>query len=188
MDMQKLTQKSQEAVQAAQQKAIEHGHQQVDPRHLMLGLVEPADGLVRSLLQRMNVPLDAVVGAVQADLRKLPKMSGPGYSADKIFLTQELAEMLTAAEKKAGQMKDEYVSVEHLFLAMLQLAKGELAELFRTFAIEESGFLTALKAVRGNQRVQSANPETTYEALERYGQDLVQMCRQGKVDPVIGRD
>ncbi|MGK0154634.1 MAG: ATP-dependent Clp protease ATP-binding subunit ClpB [Neolewinella sp.] len=188
MDMQKLTQKSQEAVQAAQQKAIEHGHQQVDPRHLMLGLVEPADGLVRSLLQRMNVPLDAVVGAVQADLRKLPKMSGPGYSADKIFLTQELAEMLTAAEKKAGQMKDEYVSVEHLFLAMLQLAKGDLADLFRTFAIEESAFLNALKEVRGNQRVQSANPETTYEALERYGQDLVQMCRQGKVDPVIGRD
>ena len=188
MDMQKLTQKSQEAVQAAQQKAIEYGHQQVEPRHLLLGLVTPADSLVRSLLQRMNVPLDALSGAVTADLRKLPKMSGPGYSPDKIFLTHELAEVLAVAEKKAGQMRDEYVSVEHLFLALLQTPKGDLNELFRTFAIEEHGFLAALKEVRGNQRVQSANPEATYEALERYGRDLVQMCKQGKIDPVIGRD
>jgi ATP-dependent Clp protease ATP-binding subunit ClpB len=188
MDMQKLTQKSQEAVQAAQQKAIEYGHQQVEPRHLLLGLVTPADSLVRSLLQRMNVPLDALSGAVTADLRKLPKMSGPGYSPDKIFLTHELAEVLAVAEKKAGQMRDEYVSVEHLFLALLQTPKGDLNELFRTFAIEEQGFLAALKEVRGNQRVQSANPEATYEALERYGRDLVQMCKQGKIDPVIGRD
>ena len=188
MDMQKLTQKSQEAVQAAQQKAIEFGHQQVDPRHLMLGLAEPADGLVRSLLQRMSVPLDALLGAVHAELRKLPKVTGPGFSPDKIFLTQELAEVFTAAEKKAQQMRDEYVSVEHLFLALLQRAKGDLAELFRTFAIDEPRFLAALKEVRGNQRVQSANPEATYEALERYGRDLVQMARQGKIDPVIGRD
>jgi len=188
MDMQKLTQKSQEAVQAAQQQAVEYGHQQVEPRHLMLGLIAPADGLVRSLLQRMNVPIDAVTGAVQAELRKVPKVSGPGFSPDKIYLTQELAEVLTAAEKRAGQMRDEYVSVEHLFLALLEKASGELADLFRTFAIDEAGFLAALQDVRGNQRVQSANPEATYEALERYGRDLVQMCKQGKIDPVIGRD
>ena len=188
MDMQKLTQKSQEAVQAAQQQAIEHGHQQVEPRHLLLGLVTPADGLVRSLLQRMNVPLDALCGAAAADLRKLPKVSGPGFSPDKIYLTQELAEVMAIAEKKAGQMQDEYVSVEHLFLALMQAAKGELQQLFQTFAIDEGGFLAALKEVRGNQRVQSANPEATYEALTRYGLDLVQMCKQGKVDPVIGRD
>ncbi|HEB54004.1 MAG TPA: ATP-dependent chaperone ClpB [bacterium] len=188
MDTNKLTQKSQEALQHAQQTAVEFGHQQVDPKHLLLGLIEPDDGLVRRLLQKMNVPLDAVHGAVRAELGKQPKMSGPGYSPDKIFLTQELAQVLTAAEQRAEKMRDEYVSVEHLFLALLANAKGDLAELFRTFAIDEAGFLAALKEVRGNQRVQSANPEATYEALERYGRDLVQMCRQGKIDPVIGRD
>jgi ATP-dependent Clp protease ATP-binding subunit ClpB len=188
MDMQKFTQKSQEALQAAQQKAVSHGHQQVDPRHLMLALIEPSDGLVHGLLQRMSVPLDAISGAVEAELRKLPMVSGSGYSPDKIMLTQELARVLTAAEQKAGQMRDEYVSVEHLFLALMQCATGDLADVFKTFAINEASFLAALKEVRGNQRVQSANPEVTYEALERYGQDLVQMCKLGKLDPVIGRD
>jgi ATP-dependent Clp protease ATP-binding subunit ClpB len=188
MDMNKLTQKSQEALQTAQQKAVEFGHQQIDARHLLLGLIEPNDGLVRRLLERRNVPLDAVTGALQAELRKLPKVSGAGYAPDKIFLTPELAQALQLAEQKAQQMQDEYVSVEHVFLALLATAKGDVAELFRAFSIDEAGFLAALKDVRGNQRVQSANPEATYEALERYGRDLVQMCRQGKVDPVIGRD
>ena len=188
MDMQKFTQKSQEALQVAQQQAVEHGHQQVDPRHLLLALAKPADGLVHGLLLRMKVPLDAVVGAVQAELRKEPKVSGPGYSSDKIFMTQELGQVLATAEQKAQQMRDAYVSVEHLFLALLSHSTGELADVFKTFAIDEAGFLAVLKEVRGNQRVQSANPEETYEALERYGRDLVQMCRQGKVDPVIGRD
>ncbi|MCB9879881.1 MAG: ATP-dependent chaperone ClpB [Planctomycetes bacterium] len=188
MDMNKLTEKSQEALQAAQQKAVAFGHQQVDPRHLTLGLIEPADGLVRRLLQKMNVPVDALKGAVEAELRKVPKVSGPGYAPDKIFLTQDLAQVLTDAEKKAGQMRDEYVSVEHLFLALLAGAKGDLRDVLRTFAIDEQKFLAALKEVRGNQRVQSANPEATYEALERYGRDLVQMVKQQKLDPVIGRD
>ena len=188
MDTNKLTQKSQEALQAAQQKAVEFGHQQIDARHLLLGLVEPTDGLIRGLLERMEVPLDAVVGALHAELRKLPKMSGSGYDPDKIFLTQDLAQALQLAEQKAQQMQDEYVSVEHVFLALLATAKDDVKELFKAFAIDETGFLAALKDVRGNQRVQSANPEVTYEALTRYGRDLVQMCRQGKVDPVIGRD
>ena len=188
MDMNKLTQKTQEALQTAQQKAVAFGHQQIDARHLLLGLIEPADGLIRRLLARMNVPLDAVTGALNAELRKLPKMSGPGYAPDKIFMTQDAARALQVAEQKAQQMRDEYVSVEHLFLALMAGAKDDVAELFRAFAIDEAGFLAALKDVRGNQRVQSANPEATYEALERYGRDLVQMCKQGKVDPVIGRD
>jgi ATP-dependent Clp protease ATP-binding subunit ClpB len=188
MDMNKLTQKSQEALQAAQQKAVEFGHQQLDARHLLLGLVEPTDALVRRLLERMEVPLDAVTGALQAELRKQPKVSGAGYQPDKIFLTQELAQTLQLAEQKAQQMQDEYISVEHVFLALLESAQGDVKELFQAFAIDEARFLSALKDVRGNQRVQSANPEATYEALERYGRDLVQMCRQGKVDPVIGRD
>ena len=188
MDMNKLTQKSQEALQAAQQKAVEFGHQQLDARHLLLGLIEPADGLIRRLLERMDVPIDAVAGGLQAELRKQPKVSGAGYQPDKIFLTPELAQALQLAEQKAQQMQDEYVSVEHVFLALLATAEGDVQELFQAFAIDEARFLSALKDVRGNQRVQSANPEATYEALERYGRDLVQMCRQGKVDPVIGRD
>ena len=188
MDMQKLTEKSQQAVQAAQQRAVDFGHQQVDVPHLLLGLVEPADGLVHRLLERISVPIDALVGAVAAELRKQPKVSGPGYSPDKIFLTPDLAQTLTAAEQQAQQMRDEYVSVEHLFLAILSSAKGELREVLRTFAIDEAAFLQALKEVRGNQRVQSNNPEATYEALDRYGRDLVQMAKQGKMDPVIGRD
>src|SRR5262245_60190990 len=188
MDLQKFTQKSQEALQAAQAKATALGHQQVDQRHLLLALLEPADGLVRGLLQRMEVQPDALSKAIEVDLQKQPRVSGPGFSPDKILLTQELAQTLVAAEQQAQKMRDEYVSVEHLFLVMLQGARNGLRDIFRKFAIDESRFLNALKEVRGNQRVQSANPEATYEALERYGRDLVQMARQGKLDPVIGRD
>ncbi len=188
MDTQKLTQKSQEALQLAQSKAVAFGHQQVDTKHLLLALVEPGDGLVVRLLQRMDVPADALQKAIEGELQKQPKVSGPGFSADKIYLTQELAQVLTAAEQQAAKMRDEYVSVEHLFLAILQGSKNGVRDLFRRFAIDESRFLNALKEVRGNQRVQSANPEATYEALERYGRDLVQMTKAGKMDPVIGRD
>ncbi|MBL9077308.1 MAG: ATP-dependent chaperone ClpB [Planctomycetes bacterium] len=188
MDTQKLTQKSQEALQAAQTKAVDHGHQQVDVLHLLGALVEPQDGLVARLLQRMEVAVDGLGAAIEAELRKLPRVSGPGFAPDKIFLTPDLAQVLTAAEKQAAKMRDEYVSVEHLFLALLQAGKGAPRELLRKFAIDESRFLNALKEVRGNQRVQSANPEATYEALERYGRDLVQMAKAGKMDPVIGRD
>jgi len=188
MDTQKLTQKSQEALQAAQSKAVELGHQQVDSLHLLHALVAPSDGLVARLLQRMEVATDGFTAAVEAELQKLPRVSGPGFSADKIYLTQELAQVMTSAEKQAAKMRDEYVSVEHLFLAVLHAAKGSARELFRKSAIDESKFLNALKEVRGNQRVQSNNPEATYEALERYGRDLVQMAKDGKLDPVIGRD
>ncbi len=188
MNAEKLTQKSQEALQLAQTKAVTFGHQQVDVGHLLVALVEPKDGLVARLLERSKVPVDAFVGAVEAELRKLPKVTGPGFAADKIYLTQELAAVLAAAEQQAAKMKDEYVSVEHLFLAIQAAAKGGIKEAFRAFALDEARFLNALKEVRGNQRVQSANPEATYEALERYGRDLVQMAKQGKMDPVIGRD
>ncbi|MCA8950569.1 MAG: AAA family ATPase, partial [Planctomycetes bacterium] len=184
----KFTQKSQEALQLAQTKAIAFGHQQVDVGHLLVALIEPGDGLVARLLQRMQVPADVLQGAVEAELRKIPKVSGPGFEADKIYLTQDLAAVMTAAEQQAAKMRDEYVSVEHLFLAILQKAKKPVADVFKSFALDESRFLNALKEVRGNQRVQSSNPEATYEALARYGRDLVEMCKQGKLDPVIGRD
>ncbi|MBL8735590.1 MAG: ATP-dependent chaperone ClpB [Planctomycetes bacterium] len=188
MDIQKFTQKSQEALQLAQTKAVQFGHQQVDPKHLVLALVEPADGLVRRLLQRMDVLPDVLQAAVEHELLKLPKVSGPGFAADKIYLNQELAQALTSAEQQAQKMRDDYVSVEHLFLSLLQNAKNGLRDVFRKLSVDEARFLNALKEVRGNQRVQSATPEATYEALGKYGRDLVQMCREGKLDPVIGRD
>jgi ATP-dependent Clp protease ATP-binding subunit ClpB len=188
MDMQKLTQKSQEAMQAAQSKAVNLGNQQVDTGHLLLALVEQQEGLVPRLLQRMDVPADALRQALEAEVKKKPKVTGPGFEADKIYLTAELAQVLNAAEQQAQKMRDDYVSVEHLFLAALQGSKNGLREVFRKFGLDEARFLNALKEVRGNQRVTSNNPETTYEALGKYGRDLVQMCKQGKLDPVIGRD
>jgi ATP-dependent Clp protease ATP-binding subunit ClpB len=188
MDMQKLTQKSQEALQQAQQKAVTFGHQQVACEHVALALVEAYDGLVARLLQRMGVAADQVAQAIEGELRKKPRMSGPGYQADKIYLDQDLAQALTIAEQQASKMRDEYISVEHLFLALLQTSKGGLKDVWKRMQIDEARFLNALKEVRGNQRVQSATPEATYEALGKYGRDLVQMCRDNKLDPVIGRD
>ncbi|MSR40003.1 MAG: ATP-dependent chaperone ClpB [Planctomycetes bacterium] len=188
MDMQKLTQKSQEAVQKAQARAVGFGHQQVDVGHLVLALLEQSDGLVPRLVQRLGAANDQLVQAIEGELRKKPRLSGPGFEAEKVYLTQEVAQVFTAAEQQAQKMRDEYVSVEHLFLAVLQHEKNGLRDTFRKFQVDESKFLNALKEVRGNQRVQSANPEATYEALGKYGRDLVQMCKQGKLDPVIGRD
>jgi len=187
MNAEKLTQKSQEALQSAQTLAVEFGHQQVDVPHLALALVQQQEGLVPRLLQRMEIPVDRVAEAVAAELRKRPKVTGPGFEKDKIYLTQELAAAMAAAEKQAATMRDEYVSVEHLFLALLA-AKGALKDALAKAGVTEASFLNALKEVRGNQRVQSANPEATYEALSRYGRDLVQMARENKMDPVIGRD
>ena len=124
MDMNKLTQKSQEALQAAQQKAVAVGHQQIDAAHLLLGLLEPADSLIRRLLARMTVPLDAVIGALSAELRKLPKSVAAGYAPDKLYLTPGVAQALQLAEQRAQQMQDEYVSVEHLFVGLLAKAEG----------------------------------------------------------------
>ncbi len=188
MDMQKLTQKSQEALQQAQAKAVTFGHQQTGCEHLLFALLEQSDGLVPRLLQRMNVPTDQLLAGIEQELRKRPRLSGPGYQPDKIFLDQDLAQALTVAEQQAATMKDEYVSVEHLFFALLQGSKGSLRDLLKKLRVDEAAFLNALKEVRGNQRVQSATPEATYEALGKYGRDLVQMCRENKLDPVIGRD
>ncbi|MEQ1632876.1 MAG: ATP-dependent chaperone ClpB [Planctomycetota bacterium] len=188
MDMQKLTQKSQEALQQAQTKAVTFGHQQVRCEHVLLALLESADGLVPRLLQRMNVASDQLIADVENELRRTPRLSGPGYQPDKIYLDQDLAQALAGAERHAAKMKDEYVSVEHIFLALLQGQKGALREVFQKHKIDEARFLNALKEVRGNQRVQSASPEATYEALGKYGRDLVQMATDNKLDPVIGRD
>ena len=189
MDMNQLTQKSQEAVHGAQAHAARFGHQELDGEHLLLALLDEGDGLVARLLTRMDIPVEAFQSAVQQSLAKRPKISGPGAEPGKVLVTQRLHRLLVTAQDEAKRLKDEYVSVEHLLLALLDEGKGtDAGKLFAQFNIDRNGFLAALQAVRGSQRVTSANPEQAYEALEKYGIDLVAQARQGKLDPVIGRD
>ncbi|MEE2888491.1 MAG: Clp protease N-terminal domain-containing protein, partial [Planctomycetota bacterium] len=189
MDINKFTQKSQEALTAAHNKAITFGHQEVSGEHLTLALLEDQDGLIRSLFEKMGLPVDTLCNGLEADLRKIPKVSGPGYQSDRIMISQPLSQAFVEAEAAAERMQDQYVSVEHVFLGLIRRAEGTaLGLVLKSFAIDEDRFLQALMQVRGNQRVQSANPEATYEALERYGQDLVQAAKADKLDPVIGRD
>ncbi len=186
MDINRLTQKSQEALQAAQTKALRYGHQEVDGEHLLLTLLEQPEGLVPRLLARMEAPAEAIKAEVERELSRRPKVSGPGAEAGKIYLTQRLQQILVRAEDEAKRLKDEYVSVEHLLLAMLD--DGALGRLLAGFNVTRDAFLAVLTAVRGNQRVTSAMPEVAYEALEKYGVDLVSQARRNKLDPVIGRD
>jgi len=189
MDFNKLTQKSQEAFTEAQNKAISFGHVEVDGEHLLWALLDQPDGLVPRLLQRMDIRPEMVKKEVTAELDRIPRVSGPGAEAGKIYVSQRLNRILVAAENEAKRLKDEYVSVEHLFMAML--AEGEKVpsgRILKQAGINRERFLKTLTEVRGSQRVQSANPEATYEALEKYGRDLVKMARTDKLDPVIGRD
>jgi len=189
MDFNKLTQKSQEAFAEAQNKAVSFGHMEVNCEHLLWSLLDQQDGLVPRLLQRMDIRPDMVKNEVAAELDRVPRVSGPGTEANKIYVSQRLSRVLVAAESEAKRLKDEYVSVEHLFMALL--AEGEKVpsgRILKQAGINRERFLKTLTEVRGSQRVQSANPEATYEALEKYGRDLVKMARTDKLDPVIGRD
>ena len=189
MDFNKFTQKTQEALQAAQNIAITRGHQAVDAEHLLYALCEQEGGLVPRLLQKLERPADVVVGELGRELDKRPHVSGSGIEPGKVYLTQPLNEILISAEQQAKRLKDEYISVEHLLLAMLDKPQATAAgRILKDLGITRDALLKALTEVRGNQRVQSANPEATYEALDRYGRDLVEMARDGKMDPVIGRD
>lgn len=189
MNMNKLTQKSQEAVFEAQNIAIRHGHQEVGVEHLALALLAQENGLIPKLLARMNIPLENLKNSLEQELSKRPRVSGAGQEAGKIYVSQQLSQLLTEAESSADNLKDDYVSVEHLFLAILaernQTAAGRS---LATFGVTRDNFLKTLSEVRGNQRVISDNPEDTYDALEKYGQDLVRAARENKLDPVIGRD
>ncbi|MFZ2947961.1 MAG: Clp protease N-terminal domain-containing protein [Desulfuromonadaceae bacterium] len=189
MDFNKLTQKSQEAFTEAQNKAVSFGHVEVDGEHLLWALLDQPDGLVARLLQRMDIRPEMIKNEVVAELDRIPRVSGPGVEAGKIYVSQRLNRILVAAENEARRLKDEYVSVEHLFMALL--AEGEKVpsgRILKEAGINRERFLKTLTEVRGSQRVQSANPEATYEALEKYGRDLVKMARTDKLDPVIGRD
>ena len=188
MDLNRFTQKSMEAIQAAQSLAVDNGNQQVCQAHLLLALLQQKDGLIGQLIDRMGVPVDSFTSALSGVVGALPKVSGTAREADKIYISQALDQALNAAEKQAAQMKDDFVSVEHVMLGLLQKPEDSLKRLFQTFEISESRFLQALKAVRGNARVTSDNPEETYDVLKKYGQDLVERARAQKLDPVIGRD
>jgi len=189
MDLSKLTQKSQAALAAAQADAVSRGQVEVDVEHLLGALLAVPDGLVPRLLQRMGLDPQPLAQEVDRELARRPKISGPGAEPGKIFLTQRLSRVLVAAEGEAKRLKDEYVSVEHLLLAVLEESPaGAAGKALEAFGVTRDRFLQALTAVRGSQRVTSAEPEATYEALEKYGVDLVQQARTGKLDPVIGRD
>ncbi len=189
MDINRLTQKSQEALHDAQVKAVRFGHIELDVEHLMLALLAQPEGLIPRLLKKMDAPLDTLTKRIEDELQRRPRISGPGAEPGKIYVTQRFNQLLVQAEDEAKRLKDEYVSVEHLFLAAIDETETTfLSKLFKSFGITRDRFLNGLVDVRGNQRVQSTNPESTYEALERYGRDLVQDVHRGKLDPVIGRD
>ncbi len=188
MTPQNFTQKSLEAVQTAQSIATTYGSQQVEQCHLLLALLEAENGLVPQLITGMGLTLPSFHAAARALVERQPRVSGPGREPGKIYISQGVDQALNAAQEAAKQMKDEYVSVEHLLLALLKTADRELAQLLQTYHVTEEGVLQALSTVRGNQRVTSDNPEETYDALKKYGTDLVERARQNKLDPVIGRD
>ena len=188
MNAQKYTQKSLEAVQNAQSIATEYGNQQIEQPHLLLALLLDEGGLIPQLLGTLGLTVPAFTAAAKAEVEKLPRVSGSGREQGKIYVAQDVDKCLNTAESIAASMKDEYVSVEHLLLALLDTANRELKELFRTYNVQKEGVLQALTNVRGNQRVTSDNPEETYNALKKYGSDLVERARANKLDPVIGRD
>ncbi len=199
MNMNQFTQKSLAAIQGAQDIAVEHGNQQIEQEHLLLALLSDEQGFIPQLLSAMGMTVPSFTAAVTAQVEKLPKVSGGGREAGQVYIAQDVDKALKSAESTAQSMKDEYISVEHIFLGLLDCANRSLKELFRTYNVTKEKVMQALASVRGNQRVTSDNPEETYDALKKYGTDLVERARQygtdlverarqNKLDPVIGRD
>ena len=184
MNISKFTQKSQEAIAAAEKLAVQNGNQQIDEEHLLVALLNISDSLIASLVAKMGIQKEAFVNEAEGLIQKLPKVSGGGQE----YVSAELNRALNGAEDEAKAMGDDYVSVEHLFLSMLAHPNRAVKELFRAYGISREKFLQALSTVRGNQRVTSDNPEATYDTLNKYGYDLVERARDQKLDPVIGRD
>ena len=187
MNLNKLTQRSLEALQSAQSLAIQHNHQQVDQEHLLLALLQQENSLLMQLLRRMGRD-EGVISSLEQALQKIPGVTGTGREADKVYITPQLDKALVAAEKQAAHMKDDYISVEHLFLGLMEAPNEALKGLFKAHDIRKDEFLKALNQVRGGARVTTDTPEDTYDALGKYAQDLVALAEQQKLDPVIGRD
>ena len=188
MNIEQMTQKTREALQAAQRIAVEYSNNAVEQEHLLAALAQQQDGLIPQMLQTLGVDANAFANAALQKVEALPRVTGSGRDPEKIYISGDLDRALNAAEQQAKQMKDEYISVEHVFLGILQRPGNAASEIFKTFGITTEKFMQTLSTVRGNQRVTSDNPEDTYNALKKYGQDLVEMARANKLDPVIGRD
>ena len=187
MDIQKFTQKSIEAIQKAQNLAIEHENSQIDQEHLLYALLIGDNSLIKELLKKMNVS-DEFEKAIKREIENKPSMHSNARQMDQVYISRDTDEALTDAQNTAEKMKDEYVSVEHIMIGLIDKANSKLKELFRTFNINKNNFLKVLSEVRGNTRVTTDNPEETYDALKKYGTDLTEMARKQKLDPVIGRD
>ena len=188
MNIEQMTQKTREALQAAQRIAVEYSNNAVEQEHLLAALAQQQDGLIPQMLQTMGTDPNAFAQAALQKVEALPRVTGSGRDPEKIYISNDLDRALNAAEQQAKQMKDEYISVEHVFLGILQRPGKAASEIFKAFGITTEKFMQTLSAVRGNQRVTIDNPEDTYNALKKYGQDLVEMARANKLDPVIGRD
>ena len=188
MNTNQFTQKTLEALQSAQRLAVEYSNNAVEQEHLLAALAQQQDGLIPQLLTKLGTDPNAFAQAALQKVEALPRVTGSGRDPDKVYISGDLDRALNAAEQQAKQMQDEYISVEHVFLGILQRPGKTAAELFKAFSITTERFMQQLSQVRGNQRVTTDNPESTYDALKKYGQDLVEMARANKLDPVIGRD
>jgi len=189
MDMNKMTEKMQEALFSAQSLAVKNNHQEIDMVHLLIALLEQQEGLAGRIFEYDQVNTKALLSDLFALLRKKPQVIGAGVESGKVYISHNLQQLLANAEKEAGQLRDEYISVEHLLLALVtKPSPSEIKDLLKKYSIDRHSVLTALKEIRGNQRVVSSNPEATYEVLKKYGRDLVSEAKAGKIDPVIGRD
>ena len=188
MNAQKLTQKSLEALQEAQSIASRNSNQAVDQQHLMLALLSQENGLVPQLFVKMDIAPENIEAALTRAVDDIPKVQVGGRAQDSVYISSDLDKAFAEAESEASRMKDEYVSVEHLVMGIMDSPNSALKEIFKTFGVTKTKFLKVLQAVRGNAQVTSQNPEETYDVLKKYGQDLVELARQNKLDPVIGRD
>ena len=188
MNMNQFTQKTIEAIQRAQQLAVEYGHQQVDQEHVMLALTEDNAALIPQLLTKCGLSVDSLRAALTDAVGRIVRVSGPGREADKVYISPDLEKALIDAEARAKQMKDEYLSVEHVWMGLCQKPNARVNDILKRIGYDEKAFLKALSEVRGATRVTTDNPEETYDALKKYGSDLVELARQNKLDPVIGRD
>ena len=187
MDINRFTEKLQEAIRTAESTAARYSHQQIDVEHLLAALMAQQGGLAPSILQKADVNPEALAQRLEAELDRMPKVSGPAGAPGQVYVTPRLNKLLAHAEDEARKLKDEYISVEHVVLAALD-DRGVAGRLLKELGLTRERLMQALREVRGSQRVTSPNPEATYEALERYGRDLTRLAAQGKLDPVIGRD
>ena len=188
MNAQKLTEKSLEAIQSANDMAISHQNQMIQQVHLLCALLEQENGLIPQLFEKVGVSKETAVRDLEQQINQLPSVTGSGRKADSVYIAQDVDMVLTDAEKQADKMREAYVSVEHLMLSLFDHANADVKKLFQKWNLKKADFMKALMAVRGNQQVTGQNPEETYDVLKKYGQDLVQLARNNKLDPVIGRD